>query len=138
MVRCHHVLYVWSATGPSYTPTSCKPTGIWPRRFNPLSRSTHCLSMSCMTLRITTVEPLEGHNLRLAFSDGLIRDVDLSPLLHGPLGEQLRDLAYFRRVRVDEQSRTIVWPNGLDPDPDMLRDNYLAAVPAPAQASDPA
>jgi hypothetical protein len=81
-----------------------------------------------MTLRITTVEPLEGYNLRLTFSDGLIRDVDLSPLLHGPLGEPLRDLAYFRRVRVDEQSRTIVWPNGLDPDPDMLHDNYRAAA----------
>lgn len=87
-----------------------------------------------MTLRVTTVEPLEGHNLRLTFNDGLIRDVDLSPLLHGPLGEQLRDLAYFRRVRVDEQARTIVWPNGLDPDPDMLHDNYQAAAPVTAQA----
>jgi hypothetical protein len=94
--------------------------------------------MSDMALRITTVEPLEGHNLRLTFSDGLIRDVDLSPLLYGPLGEPLRDLAYFRRVRVDEQARTIVWPNGLDPDPDMLHDNYRTAVPATAHASDPA
>jgi hypothetical protein len=90
--------------------------------------------MSGVTLRITTVEPLEGHNLRLTFSDSLIRDVDLSPLLHGPLGEPLRDLAYFRRVRVDEQSRTIVWPNGLDPDPDMLHDDYRTFVPATAHA----
>jgi hypothetical protein len=90
--------------------------------------------MSGMTLRITTVEPLEGHNLRLTFSDGLKRDVDLSPLLHGPLGEPLRDLSYFRRVRVDEQSRTIVWPNGLDPDPDMLHDDYRTAARATAQA----
>ena len=85
-----------------------------------------------MTLRITTVEPLEGHNLRLTFSDGVIRDVDLSSLLHGPLGKPLRDLAYFRRVRVDEQARTIVWPNGLDPDPDMLHDGYQTFVPATA------
>jgi hypothetical protein len=90
--------------------------------------------MSGVTLRIITVEPLEGHNLRLTFSDGLIRDVDLSPLLHGPLGEPLRDLAYFRRVRVDEQARTIVWPNGLDPDPDMLHDDYQTFVPATAHA----
>jgi hypothetical protein len=94
--------------------------------------------MSDMTLRITAVEPLAGHNLRLTFSDGLIRDVDLSSLLRGPLGEPLRDLAYFRQVRVDEQARTIVWPNGLDPDPDMLHNSYQAAVPATAHASDPA
>jgi hypothetical protein len=28
-------------------------------------------------------------------------------------------------VRVDQESRTIVWPNGLDPDPDMLHDVHL-------------
>jgi len=80
-----------------------------------------------MTLRITAVEPLHAHNLRLTFSDGLVRDVDLSPLLHGPLGNPLRDPDYFRQVRVDQQSRTIVWPNGLDPDPDMLRDSFPPA-----------
>jgi hypothetical protein len=81
--------------------------------------------MSIMPLRITTVEPLKDHSLRLTFNDGLVRDVDLSSLLHGPLGEPLRDLDYFRQVRVDADSRTIVWPNGLDPDPDMLHDDWL-------------
>jgi Protein of unknown function (DUF2442) len=79
--------------------------------------------MSIMPLRITTVEPLKDHNLRLTFNDGLVREVDLSSLLYGPLGEPLRDLDYFRQVRVDADSRTIVWPNGLDPDPDMLHDD---------------
>ena len=81
--------------------------------------------MSVMALRITTVEPLKDHSLRLTFNDGLVREVDLSPLLYGPLGEPLRDLDYFRQVRVDADSRTIVWPNGLDPDPDMLHDDWL-------------
>jgi hypothetical protein len=89
--------------------------------------------MSIMALRITTAQPLDGHNLRLTFNDGLVRDVDLSPLLHGPLGEPLSDLDYFRQVRVDEQARTIVWPNGLDPDPEMLH-NHFAAVRQPAAA----
>jgi hypothetical protein len=80
-----------------------------------------------MTLRITAVKPLHAHNVRLTFSDGLVRDVDLSPLLHGPLGNPLRDPDYFRQVRVDQESRTIVWPNGLDPDPDMLRDSFPPA-----------
>jgi hypothetical protein len=61
--------------------------------------------------RITVVEPLDDHNLRLTFSDGLVRDVDLSSLMHGPLGEPLRDPDYFRQVRIDEEARTIVWPN---------------------------
>lgn len=75
-----------------------------------------------MTLRVTVVQPLEGHALRLTFNDGLVREVDLSCLLRGPLGEPLRDLDYFRRVRVDADARTIVWPNGLDPDSEMLHD----------------
>jgi hypothetical protein len=91
--------------------------------------------MSIVPLRITTVEPLEDHSLRLTFNDGLVRDVDLSPLLHGPLGEPLRNLDYFRQVRVDADSRTIVWPNGLDPDPDMLHDDYrLTSRPATVDA----
>jgi hypothetical protein len=94
--------------------------------------------MNIMTLRITAVESLEGHNLRLTFNDGLVRDVDLTPLLQGPLGEPLRDPEYFRQVRVDDEARTIVWPNGLDPDPDMLHDNYQAATPVTAEATQPA
>ncbi|HEY2535418.1 MAG TPA: DUF2442 domain-containing protein [Solirubrobacteraceae bacterium] len=77
-------------------------------------------------MRITSVEPLEGYNLRLTFNDGLVRDVDISSLLHGPLGEPLRDLDYFRRVRVDDAARTIVWPNGLDPAPELLHDGPIA------------
>jgi Protein of unknown function (DUF2442) len=85
-----------------------------------------------MTLHVTAVEPLEGYNLRISFSDGLVRDVDLSGLLHGALGERLRDLRYFRRVRVDDEARTIVWPNGLDPDPEMLHDLLSPVTPANA------
>jgi hypothetical protein len=71
-------------------------------------------------LRVTSVEPLDGHCLRVGFDDGVVRDVDCSFLLRGTLGEPLRDLAYFRQVRVDREARTIVWPNGLDPAPEVL------------------
>jgi len=74
-------------------------------------------------LRVTDVEPLDGYRLRVSFSDGVVRDVDCSFLLRGRLGEPLRDLEYFRQVRVDPESRTIVWPNGLDPAPDLLHDS---------------
>jgi hypothetical protein len=73
-------------------------------------------------LRLTDVEPLEGYNVRVSFNDGVVREVDCSFLLHGSLGEPLRDHEDFRQVRVDPLARTIVWPNGLDPAPELLYD----------------
>lgn len=115
-----------------------KPTGILPKPSSRLSRSIRCPNMSDMTIRVTTVEPLDDHNLRLTFNDGLVRDFDASPLMRGPLGEPLRDPDYFRQVHVDEEARTIVWPNGLDPDPDVLHGDFEAVQPNAAHASNPA
>jgi hypothetical protein len=87
-------------------------------------------------LRVTSVEPLHDHRLRVGFNDGVVRDVDCSFLLHGTLGEPLRDLDYFRRVRVDEEARTVVWPNGLDPAPELLHgDHEPPSSPRPRSAA---
>ncbi len=75
-------------------------------------------------LRVTEVKALDGHRLRVAFNDGVVRDVDCSFLLHGTLGEPLRDPDYFRQARVDEEARTVVWPNGLDPAPELLHGDH--------------
>ncbi len=80
-------------------------------------------------LRVTDAEPLDNHRLRVTFNDGLIREVDCSFLLHGTLGEALRDPDYFRQVRVDDEARTVVWPNGLDPAPELLHGDYMPAHP---------
>jgi hypothetical protein len=74
--------------------------------------------------RVTAVEPLDGYRLRLTFDDGAVCDADFSGMLKGELGEPLRDLCYFRRVRVDPEAGTIVWPNGLDPDPWVLHGDF--------------
>jgi len=58
--------------------------------------------------------------------------VDLTDVLWGPMAEPLRDPGYFRRVQVDPELRTIVWPNGFDLDPDVLHGNY---EPAPSPDS---
>jgi hypothetical protein len=71
-------------------------------------------------LRVIAVKPLDGHKLEIEFNDGVTRVIDCSFLLHGSLGEPLKDLDYFRQVRVDDDARTIVWPNGLDPAPELL------------------
>ena len=70
-------------------------------------------------VRVTAVEPLEGFVLRLSFSDGMARDVDVEKLLRGPVFEPLReDAELFRQVRVE--SGAIIWPNGADMDPVVL------------------
>jgi Protein of unknown function (DUF2442) len=73
-------------------------------------------------LRVIDVTPLEGHQLQIVFDDGVKRVIDCAFLLRGTLGEPLRDLDYFRQVRVDPELRTIVWDNGLDPAPELLHD----------------
>ena len=79
-------------------------------------------------IRITNVKPLGGFAVRLTFTDGTHRELNLRDLLHGPIFEPLvRDLALFRAVRVDPELGTIVWPNGADLDPDVL---YRGLTPA--------
>lgn len=73
-------------------------------------------------VRVRHVEPLSGFTLKLGFSDGSSGVVDLGPYLRGPIFEPLvRDPVLFRAVRVDPELGTIVWPNGADMDPDVLR-----------------
>ncbi|HEX5082593.1 MAG TPA: DUF2442 domain-containing protein [Blastocatellia bacterium] len=75
---------------------------------------------------ICSVKPLEKFLVRLVFSDGKQKDVDLEPLLRGPIFEPLRrDPELFCAVKVDEELGTIVWPNGADMDPDVLYGSHL-------------
>lgn len=76
---------------------------------------------------VKTAVPLNPYVVRVVFADGEVRDVDIEPLLGGPVFAALRDPALFTRVEVDEYAETIVWPNGADLDPDVL---YGTAEPA--------
>lgn len=102
------------------------------------SRSTPCPSI-CSMMRVTAVTPLEPPFLRVEFSDGLIHEIDCGFLLHGTLGEPLEDPDYFRQVRVDDELRTILWPNGLDPAPQLLHGDFAQSTRSPsAQPHNPA
>lgn len=74
--------------------------------------------------RVASVEPLDGFRLRLAFTDGLVREVDLTDDLWGQMAEPLQDPDYFRQVSVDTELGTVVWPNGYDLDPDVLHGDH--------------
>lgn len=78
---------------------------------------------------VTNAEPIGDRTLHLRFSDGLEREVELSHVMFGPMGKPLEDPEFFRQVRVDEQLRTVVWPNGFDLDPDVLHGDYEAVAP---------
>lgn len=79
-------------------------------------------------VRIAAVEPLEGVTVRLEFTDGTTKAMDLQPYLHGPIFEPIRkDRQMFRSVKVDTRMGTIVWDNGADIDPDVL---YKGLTPA--------
>jgi hypothetical protein len=72
-------------------------------------------------VRISAVEPRHNFVVRLTFTDGTVSDVDLEPLIWGPVFKRQRqDPDFFRRVTVDPISGTIAWPNDTDLDPDVL------------------
>ena len=53
------------------------------------------------------MEVLGHYRLKLGFSDGNSREVDLSGALRGPICDPLADSAFFAQVRVDEDLGTI-------------------------------
>lgn len=78
--------------------------------------------------RVDSVVVLDGYRVRLVFTDGLARELDLEPLLRGPVFASLRtDRALFESVTVDPELGTIVWPNGADIDPDVLHGDHEPA-----------
>jgi len=85
-----------------------------------------------MSPDIVAALPLRPHVIRVVFADGQVRDADITPLLDGPVFQPLRDPNAFEQVFVDEETRTVTWPNGADLDPDVL---YKAAPPASPHAA---
>jgi hypothetical protein len=77
--------------------------------------------------RITEVEPIGGYGVRLTFTDGMVRELDLEPLLTLGVLADLRAPELFARVHVDPVAGTIAWPNGVDLDPDVLHGDYEPA-----------
>ncbi|MCA9948990.1 MAG: DUF2442 domain-containing protein [Anaerolineales bacterium] len=60
--------------------------------------------------------------LRVKFDDDSEQVIDFEPVLYGEMYAPLRDLKLFNQVRLDEELRTLVWPNGADFDPWMLHE----------------
>jgi len=67
---------------------------------------------------------VDGYRVELTFSDGVRGVVDLANRIVGRSGvfAPLENPEYFRKVAVDSELGTIVWPNGADICPDLLHD----------------
>jgi hypothetical protein len=85
-----------------------------------------------MILRITYASVARPHRLKLVFNDGSRSEVDVEPLLDGPIFEPLRDASYFGEVQLDPVCGTVVWPNGADFAPEALHAELMKNVSATA------
>ena len=71
-------------------------------------------------LTIEDVEYIKDYILRLRFSDGQTKDVDIFPLLNGAIFEPLKDKRNF--IQFGLTGGTIEWYNGADFAPEYLYD----------------
>jgi hypothetical protein len=86
--------------------------------------------------RITAVRHIRQYQLELTFADGTRSALDFRHRIVGRGGvfEPLQKIAYFRRVKVNPEIGTIVWPNGVDFCPDVL---YSEATGRPLPVFEP-
>ena len=79
-------------------------------------------------VRVHDVEVVGGRVLRVAFSDGLVRELDFASCREG-LFASLGDDEVFEAVAVDPVAGTVSFPGGIDLDPDVLHGDAVAASP---------
>jgi hypothetical protein len=77
---------------------------------------------------VVEVRYVRDYIVWLRFQDGTSGEVDISLSFKGPVFEPLRDLDFFKRVQVDPEIGTIVWPNGADVAPETLYERVQVTV----------
>ncbi len=86
--------------------------------------------------RVQNVRHLHDYTLRLTFTDGVTAEFDFTDKMLGRGGvfAPLADIGYFAQVAVDPEAHTLVWPNGVDLDPDVLYSEATGTpFPLPAE-----
>jgi hypothetical protein len=70
-------------------------------------------------VRVQKAIAQDNFYMLIQFEDGTKKEIDLSPFLHGPIFEPIKnDPALFNDVKIE--GGTIAWSNGADIDPDVL------------------
>jgi hypothetical protein len=60
------------------------------------------------------------HVVRVFFTDGEVRDIDLTPTLATPPFSRLRDRAVFEKAHIGEVSGGLEWTDDIGLDPDVI------------------
>ncbi len=69
---------------------------------------------------IKDVKYVKEYQLQVRFENGECMLIDLRPHLEGKIFKPLKDIAYFKTVKLNEDIDTIVWSNNADFSPDFL------------------
>ncbi len=72
--------------------------------------------------RVNHVRHVHDYRLELGFTNGVRKEVDFRDRIVGRRGvfRPLADVDYFKKVQLEPEAGTIVWPNGVDFCPDVL------------------
>lgn len=73
--------------------------------------------------KVIAVTANNDYSLNLTFNDGAVKLFDVKPYLNYEVFRELKDLNYFKQVRVD--FGTVVWPHDQDISPETL---YIEGV----------
>lgn len=76
-----------------------------------------------MDYHIVEARYVAEHVVWLRFRDGTAGEIDLKPVLEGPIFEPLQDLETFKQFQIHPEFQTLVWKNGADIAPEFLHDN---------------
>ena len=77
--------------------------------------------MFTTTAKLNGAHAGSARTVKLSFSDGSSRRVDVGPLLWGPVFTEIaEDDAAFEELFFDSQLGTVCWPNGADIAPETL------------------
>lgn len=66
---------------------------------------------------------VRDHVVWVRCRDGSSGEVDLAPVMRGPVFEPLRDVSYFKQFTLDPMFHTLTWPNGADIAPEFLHNS---------------
>lgn len=73
-----------------------------------------------MSIAVKRATHVKDYVLRIKFTDGALKDMNLQGELYGEIFEPLRDPRFFEQVKVNEETGTVEWPNGADFAPEFL------------------
>lgn len=76
-----------------------------------------------MDYHVLEARHVGGYLVWVRFRDGTAGEVDLGPVLRGPVFEPLRDPEAFRQFTIHPEFHTLVWPNGADVAPEYLHEH---------------